>query len=114
MLHPLLQRQLNRCRLRPGELPTSLEAWAALLDEAPDTYHVTEYYQRHPVVLARLARLDANALRDLLHLYRPIDGGEYLTCPHPLAWLDKYADDLAAFTGNADRHLAPRAQCPGG
>ncbi len=43
---------------------------AALLDEAPDTYYVTEYYQRHPVVLARLARLDANALRDLLQVSR--------------------------------------------
>jgi len=37
-----------------------------LLEDAPETYYVTDYYQRHPVVLARLSRLDADALRDLL------------------------------------------------
>jgi hypothetical protein len=37
-----------------------------LLDEAPETYYVTDYYLKHPVVLARLARLDSSALRDLL------------------------------------------------
>ena len=29
----------------------------ALLEDAPDTYYVTEYYERHPVVLARLSLL---------------------------------------------------------
>jgi len=37
-----------------------------LLEEAPETYYVTDYYAKHPVVLARLARLDRGALRDLL------------------------------------------------
>jgi hypothetical protein len=37
-----------------------------LLEEAPETYYVTDYYVKHPVVLARLARLDPDALRDLL------------------------------------------------
>ena len=37
-----------------------------LLEEAPDTYYVTGYYRPHPVVLARLSRLDRAALRDLL------------------------------------------------
>ena len=37
-----------------------------LLEEAPETYYLTDYYQKHPVVLARLARLDPDALRDLL------------------------------------------------
>jgi hypothetical protein len=37
-----------------------------LLDEAPETYYVTDYYLKHPVVLARLARLDSTTLRDLL------------------------------------------------
>jgi hypothetical protein len=37
-----------------------------LLDEAADTYYVTPYYQPHPVVLVRLARIDREALRDLL------------------------------------------------
>jgi hypothetical protein len=37
-----------------------------LLDEAPETYYVTEYYRKHPVVLVRLSRIDREALRDLL------------------------------------------------
>jgi hypothetical protein len=37
-----------------------------LLDEAADTYYVTPYYEPHPVVLVRLARIDREALRDLL------------------------------------------------
>lgn len=37
-----------------------------LLDDAPDTYYVTDYYRKYPVVLARLSRLDREALRDLL------------------------------------------------
>jgi hypothetical protein len=37
-----------------------------LLEEAPETYYLTEHYRRHPVVLVRLSRLDSNALRDLL------------------------------------------------
>jgi hypothetical protein len=39
-----------------------------LLDDAPQIYYVTDYYQRHPVVLARLPRLDHNALHDLLSM----------------------------------------------
>jgi hypothetical protein len=37
-----------------------------LLQEAPDTYYVTDYYRQHPVVLVRLSRIDRDALRDLL------------------------------------------------
>jgi hypothetical protein len=37
-----------------------------LLEDAPDTYYVTEYYRRYPVVLARLSALTSDALRDLL------------------------------------------------
>jgi hypothetical protein len=37
-----------------------------LLEEAPETYYLTGYYRRHPVVLVRLARIDRDALRDLL------------------------------------------------
>ena len=41
-----------------------------LLEEAPETYYITDYYLKHPVVLARLARLDLEALRDLLNSSR--------------------------------------------
>jgi hypothetical protein len=47
-----------------------LEERAQLLEEAPDIYYVTSYYQRHPVVLVRLSRIGADALRDLLAVSR--------------------------------------------
>ena len=37
-----------------------------LLEDAPDTYYLTDYLRGHPVVLVRLARIDRDALRDLL------------------------------------------------
>jgi hypothetical protein len=46
------------------------DARAALLEDAPDTYYLTDHYARHPVVLARLPRLDDAALRDLLAVSR--------------------------------------------
>ena len=42
------------------------EGWAALLEEAPDTYYLTDYYRSYPLVLVRLSRVGADALRDLL------------------------------------------------
>jgi hypothetical protein len=38
----------------------------SLIEDAPDTYYVTDYYRSHPVVLVRLSRIDRDALRDLL------------------------------------------------
>ena len=37
-----------------------------LLDDAPETYYLTDYYRKYPIVLARLSRLDRASLRDLL------------------------------------------------
>jgi hypothetical protein len=45
---------------------------AALLEEAPDVYYLTDHYAPHPVVLARLRRLDRAALADLLAVARRI------------------------------------------
>lgn len=47
--------------------PTDREA---LLEDAPETYYVTDHYERHPVVLARLSHLDTDALHDLLSVSR--------------------------------------------
>ena len=44
----------------------SVEERVWLLDDAPETYYLTDYYRTHPVVLVRLARIDRDALRDLL------------------------------------------------
>src|SRR5204862_2804250 len=41
-----------------------------LLEEAPETYYLTDYYRKHPVVLVRVAHLDREALRDLLSVSR--------------------------------------------
>src|SRR5262245_3988676 len=41
-----------------------------LLEDAPDTYYVTDYYRPHPVVLVRLSRVDRAALQDLLSMSR--------------------------------------------
>ena len=36
------------------------------LDEAPDVYYLTDYYERHPVVLVRAGQIDDETLRDVL------------------------------------------------
>jgi hypothetical protein len=47
-----------------------VEARELLLEEAPETYYLTDYYEGHPVVLVRLARVGRDALRDLLSVSR--------------------------------------------
>src|SRR5262245_36299030 len=41
-----------------------------LLEDAPDTYYVTDYYEKYPLVLVRTARVGEDALRDLLSVSR--------------------------------------------
>jgi hypothetical protein len=41
-----------------------------LLEDAPDTYYVTDYYRSYPLVLVRLSRIDRDALRDVLSVSR--------------------------------------------
>jgi hypothetical protein len=43
-----------------------IEERAWLLEDAPETYYVTDYYRSYPLILARLSRLDQHALHDLL------------------------------------------------
>jgi hypothetical protein len=43
-----------------------LEEREWLLQDAPETYYVTDYYEKYPLVLVRLSRIDRDALRDLL------------------------------------------------
>ena len=37
-----------------------------LIEDAPDTYYLTDYYRKYPLVLVRLSRVGRDALRDLL------------------------------------------------
>jgi len=50
-------------RIDPDQRP-------GLLEDAPDTYYLTDYHRPHPVVLVRLSRIDRDALRDLLSVSR--------------------------------------------
>jgi hypothetical protein len=70
-------------RRRPGALAGQAEAdtlvvrmgideRAFLLEDAPDTYYVTDYYSKYPVVLARLSELNPDAIHDLLAVSRTL------------------------------------------
>ena len=52
----------------PGTLVvrTRLEEREQLIEEAPETYYLTEHYRSYPLVLVRLSQVGADALRDLL------------------------------------------------
>ena len=54
----------------PGTLVVRMdvEERESLLEDAPGTYYVTDYYRKYPLVLARLSQLDRDALRDLLSI----------------------------------------------
>jgi hypothetical protein len=56
----------------PGTLVVRVgpEERQCLLEDAPETYYLTDYYRSHPVVLVRLSRIDRDALRDLLTVSR--------------------------------------------
>ena len=61
--HPSAEPGTLVVRVRPDDR-------VSLLEEAPDTYYLTDYYRPHPVVLVRLSRLHGDALRDLLLMSR--------------------------------------------
>jgi hypothetical protein len=39
-----------------------------MIEDAPDTYYLTDYYRPYPLVLARLTQLHPDALQDLLRV----------------------------------------------
>jgi hypothetical protein len=54
--------------VEPGTLVVrvGLEEREGFLEDAPETYYLTDSYQNYPVVLVRLSQIDRDALRDLL------------------------------------------------
>lgn len=50
-----------RCEIDDREL---------LLEDAPETYYVTAFYAKYPLVLVRLAEVTKDAMRDLLTVSR--------------------------------------------
>jgi len=49
---------------------TSFEEREWLLEDAPDTYYITDFYRKYPLVLVRLSQVDRDALHDLLSVSR--------------------------------------------
>ena len=43
-----------------------LEDRERLVEDAPETYYLTDHYRSYPLVLVRLSRIEPGALRDLL------------------------------------------------
>ena len=58
--------------VEPGTLVVraDLDERDGLVEDAPDTYYLTNYYRPHPVVLVRLSRIEVGVLRDLLNMSR--------------------------------------------
>jgi hypothetical protein len=54
----------------PGTLVVkmAIEERDGFLEDAPETYYLTDQYRPYPVVLVRLSQIDQAALRDLLTL----------------------------------------------
>jgi hypothetical protein len=58
--------------MHPSAEPDTLVVRAALEDrerlveDAPETYYLTDHYRSYPLVLVRLSRIEPGALRDLL------------------------------------------------
>jgi hypothetical protein len=52
----------------PGTLVVrmSVEERAYLLEDAPETYYLTDHYRKYPLILVRLAHVNRDALHDLL------------------------------------------------
>ena len=62
-LHPSAEPETLVVRFDPEEREQ-------LLEEAPDTYYLTEHHRLYPVVLVRLSRIGPDALHDLLSASR--------------------------------------------
>jgi hypothetical protein len=39
-----------------------------MMEDAPETYYLTDYYRSYPLVLVRLSRIDRAGLRDLVSM----------------------------------------------
>jgi hypothetical protein len=58
-----------------------------LIEDAPETYYLTEYYRRYPIILARLSRIEPDALRDLLSVSWRLTVAKIRKCVEP-GWRD--------------------------
>lgn len=70
-----------------------LEQREWLLEDAPETYYLTDYYRNYPVVLVRLSRTNQDTLRDLLSVSRRLTLAKTRT-RGPHSTLRKRRDDM--------------------
>ena len=70
----------------PGTLVVRarLEEREQLIEEAPETYYLTEHYRSYPLVLVRLSQVGADALRDLLSVSWRLTRAKKKTARSPL------------------------------
>ena len=61
--HPSAEPGTLVVRADPDDRPLMLE-------DAPETYYLTEYYRKYPVVLVRLSAIHRDTLRDVLAMSR--------------------------------------------
>jgi len=47
-----------------------VESRELMIEDAPDTYYLTDYYRSYPLILVRLSHVTRDALRDLLSVSR--------------------------------------------
>jgi hypothetical protein len=64
-----------------------LEERERLIEDAPETYYLTDYYRRYPLILARLSRIEPDALRDLLSVSWRLTVAKIRKCGEP-DWRD--------------------------
>ena len=69
-----------------------------LLEDAPETYYLTDYYRNYPLVLVRLARVGADALHDLLSVSWRMSTAKSRKRRHASTGID---DPLLALAGRA-------------
>ena len=55
----------------------------SLLEDAPETYYLTDYYRSYPLVLVRLSRIDRDALHDLLSVSWRLTAAKARKHPRP-------------------------------
>jgi hypothetical protein len=63
-----------------------LEERERLVEDAPETYYLTDYYRRYPLVLARLSRIEPDGLHDLLYASWRMTTAKARNCRPPRAF----------------------------
>ena len=82
----------------PGTLVVraGYEAREWLLEDAPETYYLTDYYRRYPLVLVRLSRIERDALRDVLSVSWRLTSAKARTRGRPRRHGDDFYPDGAS------------------